>query len=228
MRKRLNDEDYVLKPSTSNSPSTTPSAQTPKRTAASIAAEVADRLAASTSSQLIMTSILSSIAAEEAKNAGLSAGSNSFPDAGLKPDNHSVKGPTHFVPPSSHQSYQAAVAPTQQTLQSQQTQAPASQPQYHHMLPTQPGPGPQYLQPAGGMLGPYSFGNFPTLSAPSHAPPPPHLVGSVVPLARPAPLTQQQPAVALTQQQLPMAPTFRPIQPPGPGGLFYSTLNPSQ
>ncbi|KAK4767603.1 hypothetical protein SAY86_015353 [Trapa natans] len=250
MRKQLNDEDYVLKSSTSNSPSTTPNAQTLKRTAAStsnspsttpnaqtlkrtaasIAAEVADRLAASTSSQLIMTSVLSSFAAEEAKNANLSTSTGSFPDSGSKPDNHSVAGPTQFVPPpSSHQSsYQPAV--TQQTLQPQQTQALASQ-YHHHVLPTQPpGPGAQYMQPPGGILAPYTFGNFPALSAPPLAPQPPtHLLASMVPLPRPAPLTLQPPAMPLTQQPLPMAPTFGPIQLPGAAGVYYtSTLNPSQ
>ncbi|OWM82246.1 regulation of nuclear pre-mRNA domain-containing protein 1B [Punica granatum] len=229
MRKRLNDEDYVLNPSISNSQSNEVNAQIPKRSTASIAAEVADKLTASTSSQLIMTSILSSMAAEEAKNAGLSRSSNSFPDPGPKPDNQPVSAPAQFVAtPSTHQSYQSVVGPPQQTLQTRQAQALASQPQYHHVIPTQPGPAPQYMQlPGGGMAGPYGFGNFPTMSAP-HALPSPHVHGSVVPLARTAPsLTQQQPAVPLTQQP-PIPLSFRPLPPSGPGGLYYSASNPSQ
>ncbi|KAK4800441.1 hypothetical protein SAY86_020928 [Trapa natans] len=53
---------------------------------------------------------------------------------------------------------------------------------------------------------------------------PTRLPASTVLLPHPTPLTLQQPAMPLTQQSLPMAPTFGPIQPPGPGGVYLESF----
>ena len=249
MRKRLEDEDYVSKPSNAT---TSPAGQTPKKSAAAIAAEVADRLAASSSSQLIMSSVLSTFAAEEAKNAGLtktSTSSNSFTsmpmssglESASKPEKSaSVSDPNVFVSaqprsaPPNH-SYQSVLVP-QPTLQNQ---APNSQAQYHMI--SNPA-SQQYLQPSGAVMAPYGYSSVPPLPPGPPPPPPPHMVSPVVPLTQqPLQLTQQQPmSLALqlppiTQQQAmllthqpPAAPSFRPLQPPGIvyyGHPHHSQLN---
>ncbi|KAH9718469.1 CID domain-containing protein [Citrus sinensis] len=231
MRKQLNDEDYVSKPSTTATLSTdmnAKGAQTPKRTAAAIAAEVADKLTASTSSQMIMHSVLSTFAAEEAKNAGLvkaSTASNSFApipansvtESIPKPEKQTaVSDPNMFLPAQSlstppNQSYQTVLVP-QPTMQNQ---APSTQPQYH-MLPNPSSQ--QYLQPSGGIMTPYGYGSIPPMPA---GPPPPHMVSPMVPLTQqqqlplaqqPAPSNQQ---LTMLTQQPPGPPSFRPLQPPG-------------
>lgn len=235
MRKRLNDEDYVSKPSTTATLSAdmnAKGAQTPKRTAAAIAAEVADKLTASTSSQMIMHSVLSTFAAQEAKNAGLvkaSTASNSFPpipansvtESIPKPEKQTaVSDPNMFLPAQSlstppNQSYQTVLVP-QPTMQNQ---ARSTQPQYH-MLPNSSSQ--QYLQPSGGIMTPYGYGSIPPMPA---GPPPPHMVSPMVPLTQqqqlplaqqPAPSNQQ---LTMLTQQPPGPPSFRPLQPPGM--VFY-------
>ncbi|BBH05649.1 ENTH/VHS family protein [Prunus dulcis] len=230
MRKRLNDEDYVFKPSNATSPPTdgnSKGGQTPRKSAAAIAALVADKLAASSSSQLIMTSVLSTFAAEEAKNAGLtkpSTSSNSFTsmpkssgtDSMAKPErsitvsdaNVFISAQPPAVPPN--HSYQSALVPQPQN------QAATSQGQFH-MLPNPPSQ--QYLQPAGGVMSSYGYGSIPPLPL-GPPPPPPHMVSPMVPLTQ-QPLQMNQQAVQITQQQpipltqQPPAPSFRPLQPPG-------------
>lgn len=237
MRKRLEDEDYVSKPSnatTSPADANAAAGQTPKKSAAAIAAEVADRLAASSSSQFIMSSVLSTFAAEEAKNAGLtkaSTSSNSFTsmptssgmDLASKPEKStSVSDPNIFMSaqplsaPPNH-SYQSVLL-SQPALQNQ---APNSQAQYHML--SNPA-SQQYLQPSGGVMAPYGYSSIPPLPPGPPPPPPPHMVSPIVPLAQqqamslapqppPLPITQQQ-AMLLTQQP-PAAPSFRPLQAPG-------------
>ncbi|PON54200.1 RNA polymerase II-binding domain containing protein [Trema orientale] len=255
MRKRLEDEDYVSKPSnttTSPADATAAAGQTPKKSAAAIAAEVADRLAASSSSQLIMSSVLSTFAAEEAKNAGLtkaSTSSSSFTsnptssglDSASKPEKSaSVSDPNVFMSAQPHtappnHSYQSILVP-QPTLQNQ---APNSQAQYHML--SNPA-SQQYLQPSGGVMAPYGYNGIPPLPPGPPPPPPPHMVSPMVPLTQqplqltpqqpmslapqPPPITQQQ-AMLLTQQP-PAAPSFRPLQPPGIvyyGHPHHSQLN---
>lgn len=240
MRMRLNDENYIAKPShnTTQSADLDKSAQTPKRTAAAIAAEVADKLTASSSSQMIMHSVLSTFAAEEAKNAGLVKASttNSFSSMPVNPiadsvskteNSVSVADPNMFFPPSNH-SYQTLMVP-QTTMQNQ---APASQAQYQ-MLPNPQSQ--QYMQASGTMMPPFGFGSIRPL--PAGLPPPPHMVSPMVPLQ----ITQPQQPIQMTQQQqipmgqqptplpqqLPMLPqhppappSFRPLQPPGM--VYYS------
>ncbi|KAJ4848172.1 hypothetical protein Tsubulata_018645 [Turnera subulata] len=240
MRKRLNGEN-ATKASTTLVPSVDQNArvgQTPQRTAAAIAAEVADKLAASSSSQMIMHSVLSTFAAEEAKSAGLAKGStpsnplasvpiNSIADSSSNSDKSlPISDPNVFVStqplaaPPNH-SYQSVLLP-QPTIQNQ---ASTSQGQYH-MLPNPSAQ--QFLQPSGGIMTPYAYGNISPM--PPGAPPPlPYVVSPMVPLAQQPsqitqaqtlPLSQQQAALTQQQpmpltQQPPGAPGFRPLQPPG-------------
>ncbi|GAV86082.1 CTD_bind domain-containing protein [Cephalotus follicularis] len=207
MRKRLNGEDCATKPSTTTTPyvdANTKAGETPKRTAAAIAAEVADKLTASSSSQMIMHSVLSTFAAEAAKNAGLkkaSASSNSFTPMPTNSVINSVSAQP-LTAPSNH-TYQTILVP-QQALQNQ---VPTSQAQYH-ILPNLPSQ--QYLQPSGGLMTPYGYGSISPLTA--VPPPPPHMVSPM------GPLTQQP--LQITQQQPPVPPSFRPLQPPGL--VYYS------
>ncbi|KAF3440425.1 hypothetical protein FNV43_RR18709 [Rhamnella rubrinervis] len=166
MRKRLDDEEYVIKPSTASTPpidANVKAGQTPKKSAAAIAAEVAEKLAASSSSQLIMSSVLSTFAAEEAKSAGLtkaftsvamSLGMDSMSKSEKSPQ---VSDPNVFMsgqlltapaplpppPPPQNHPYQSVLS-SQTTVQNQ---APNTQAQYHLLSnPTSQ----QYLQPSGG------------------------------------------------------------------------------
>ncbi|KAF3440426.1 hypothetical protein FNV43_RR18710 [Rhamnella rubrinervis] len=237
MRKRLDDEDYVTRPSTvtiSPVDANVKAGQTPKKSAAAIAAEVADKLTASSSSQLIMSSVLSTFAAEEAKNAGLTKACTSSMSLGMdsvsKSDKSlSVSDPNVFMsaqtpPPPANHSYQPVLVP-QPTIQNQ---APTSQAQYHIVSnPTSQ----QYLQPSGGVNAPYGYGSIPTLP-PGLPQPPPHMVSPMAPMGlQPLQPTQQQPMSLAQQpssltQQRPAAPSFRPLQPPGM--VYYGNLHPSQ
>jgi regulator of Ty1 transposition protein 103 len=221
MRKRLDDEDYVSKPSTASTPPVD-AGQTPKKSAAAIAAEVADKLAASSSSQLIMTSVLSTFAAQEAKNAGLvkvSPPSNSHDSMG-KPeksmpvaDPNAYMSPQPFTAPPNH-SYQSVLVPQS----AMQNQVATSQAQYHII----PNPSSQqYLQAPGGIMAPYGYNSMGPLP-PGPPPPPPHMVSPMVPLT--LQVTQQQ-TIPLTQQP-PAPPSFRPLQPPGM--VFYGNPHHSQ
>ncbi|XP_030498494.1 uncharacterized protein LOC115714094 [Cannabis sativa] len=253
MRKRLEDEDYVSKPSNatpSPADASAASGQTRKKSAAAIAAEVADKLAASSSSQLIMSSVLSTFAAEEAKKANLTKAStpsraftsgptSSSVDSASKLEKPvSVSDPNMYVsaqpltaPPPNH-SYQSVLVP-QSTMQNQ---ASNSQGQYH--MVANPG-SQQYMQPSGGVMVPYGYNNIPPLPPGPPPPPPPHMVSPMVPLnqqplqmtqqqqmamAQAPPITQQQ-AMLLTQQP-PSTPSFRPLQPPGI--LYYGHPHHSQ
>ncbi|KAF3440174.1 hypothetical protein FNV43_RR18453 [Rhamnella rubrinervis] len=215
MRKRLDDEEYVIKPSTASTPpidANVKAGQTPKKSAAAIAAEVAEKLAASSSSQLIMSSVLSTFAAEEAKSAGLTKAFTS--DSCLR---HQPLPPP---PPPQNHPYQSVLS-SQTTVQNQ---APNTQAQYHLLSnPTSQ----QYLQPSGGVMTPYGYGSVPTLP-PGPPQPPPHMVNTMVPLAQ---QTQQQPMSLAQQsasitQQSPGAPSLRPLQPPGM--VYYGNLHASQ
>ncbi|XP_024023628.1 regulation of nuclear pre-mRNA domain-containing protein 1A [Morus notabilis] len=223
MRKRLEDEGYVSKSSsnatTSPADANATPGQAPKKSAAVIAAEVADRLAASSSSQLIMSSVLSTFAAEEAKNAGLTKTS-----ASLSMDSDSIPEKSVSVSdPNVFMSTQSLTAPPSHIYHSvlvpqpaMQNQAPHSQAQYHMLS----NPVSQtYMQPGGGVMPPYGYSSIPPLPLP---PPLPHMVSPMVPLAQQQPLTlaQQLPPIAQQQtmpltQQPPIAPSFRPLQPPG-------------
>ncbi|KAL6225255.1 hypothetical protein ACLB2K_004106 [Fragaria x ananassa] len=234
MRKRLNDEDYIFNPSSADANSK--GGQTPKKSAAAIAALVADKLAASSSSQLIMTSVLSTFAAEEAKTAGLtkpSTSSNSFPSTPKSSGTDSMSKPERSMPvsdpivfmstqppavPPNH-SYQSAMVPQQQN------HVPTSQAQFHML---QNPASQQYLQPSGGVMGQYVYGNIPPLPL-GAPPPPPHMVIPMVPLSQQPLQMNQQPSPVTQQQQIPLIqqpPTFRPLQPPGM--VYYSLPHHSQ
>ncbi|KAI3911542.1 hypothetical protein MKW92_052411 [Papaver armeniacum] len=194
MRKRLNNETDASSSADANSKS---------KTAASIAALVADKLTASTSSRQIMTSVLSSFAAQEAKGVGSVTTTSS--SNGTKPVMDSnvyitAQPPTAPTTPS----YQTVVMHQPSPIQNQ---ASTSQPLYHIMT-TQPSQ-QQYLQPPSGIMTgvTYSYGNLqPQQAPPQQAPPQPgppqqqHMMNLAV-----APYTQQQP---------PVPPSFRPLQPP--------------
>ncbi|KAL9377924.1 hypothetical protein Peur_029259 [Populus x canadensis] len=229
MRRRLNGEEYVSKASTATTVSVDSNAkagQTPKRTAADIAAEVAEKLAASSSSQMIMHSVLSSFAAEEAKNAQLTKAYDSL----SKPENSlPVSDPNVFMPaqplaaPTTH-SYQSVLLPQP----SMQNQTPSAQAQFH-MLPNQSSQ--QYLQPAGGIMTPYAYGNISPLPPgppPPPPPPPPYMVSPMVSMAQQPSQIPQQQQLPLAQQQAtinqqqpmslnqqPQGPNFRPLRPHG-------------
>jgi regulator of Ty1 transposition protein 103 len=202
--------------------------QAPKRTAAAIAAEVAEKLAASSSSQMIMHAVLSTFAAEEAKNAQLTKAptlSNSYASMPIqslsKPENSlPVSDSNVFMPaqplaaPTTH-SYQPVLLP-QPTMPNQ---TPTTQAQFNPSSQ-------QYLQPAGGIMTPYAYGNTSPLP-PGPPPPPPYQASSMVPMAhQPSQMPQQQPLSlaqqrAIINQQQPMSLTqqtlganFRPHQPP--------------
>ncbi|KAL9356581.1 hypothetical protein Peur_049834 [Populus x canadensis] len=202
--------------------------QAPKRTAAAIAAEVAEKLAASSSSQMIMHAVLSTFAAEEAKNAQLTKAptpSNSYASMPIqslsKPENSlPVSDSNVFMPaqplaaPTTH-SYQPVLLP-QPTMPNQ---TPTTQAQFNPSSQ-------QYLQPAGGIMTPYAYGNTSPLP-PGPPPPPPYQASSMVPTAhQPSQMPQQQPLSlaqqrAIMNQQQPMSLTqqtlganFRPHQPP--------------
>jgi len=202
--------------------------QAPKRTAAAIAAEVAEKLAASSSSQMIMHAVLSTFAAEEAKNAQLTKPptlSNSYASMPIqslsKPENSlPVSDSNVFMPaqplaaPTTH-SYQPVLLPQPPMP----TQTPTTQAQFNPSSQ-------QYLQPAGGIMTPYAYGNTSPLP-PGPPPPPPYQASSMVPMAhQPSQMPQQQPLSlaqqrAIINQQQPMSLTqqtlganFRPHQPP--------------
>ncbi|KAG2716541.1 hypothetical protein I3760_03G131800 [Carya illinoinensis] len=232
MRKRVDDEDYISKPSTATTTTdaNTKAEQTPRKSAAAIAAEVADKLAASSSSQLIMTSVLSTFAAEEAKNAGLtqvSAPSNSLTSMPNSSGSESMAKPEKSMPvsdPKAFMSAQPFTVPPNHSYQSvlvpqsaMQNHAPTSQAQYH-MLPN---PSQQYLQPSGGIMAPYGYNSLVPLP-PGPPPPPPHMVSPMVPMT--LQVTQQQ-TIPLTQQP-PAPPSFRPLQPPGM--VYYGNPRHSQ
>ncbi|KAF5747382.1 regulation of nuclear pre-mRNA domain-containing protein 1B-like [Tripterygium wilfordii] len=223
MRGRLNDEDWVSKPSSlASSPVdiNMKAGETPGRTAASIAAEVADKLTASSSSQMIMHSVLSTFAAQEAKNAGLtkaSTASNSATSTSISSASDSasrsenslpVSDPNVFLPgshtgPSNHP-YQSVFP--QPTLQNQTS---AQQAQYH-ILSTPPSQ--QYMQPSAGLMPPFGYTSIPHL--PPGPPPPPHMVSTMRPLTLQQPLSLAQQPNPLFHQP-PGPPSFRPLQPPG-------------
>lgn len=216
MRKRLNDEDYIAKPSatTSANDSDTKSGQA-ARNAAMIAAQVADKLTASSSSQMIMHSVLSTFAAQEAKNAGLSkssANSNSVADSISKSERPMAAQPQSLSLPVNH-SYQSVMMP--QTAM--QNQATTSQAQYQIIPP----PSQQYLQPTMGMMAYGSYGSIPPFP-PGPPQPPPHMVSPMVPLQ----ISQQQ-QMSLSQPPPAPPPSFRPLQMPGMVyyGLESSLLN---
>ncbi|KAJ7945361.1 Regulation of nuclear pre-mRNA domain-containing protein 1B [Quillaja saponaria] len=223
IRKRLSDDDFVLKASTATSLANGKSEQTTRKSAAAIAA-LADKLTASSSSQFIMSSVLSTFAAEEAKSAGMtksSSDSTSQPDKSMPVSDLNAFMPSQQLITTPSHSYPSILVP-QPTMQNH---APASQAQYHIL----PNPSTQqYMQPNGGVVSPYGFGNIPPLP-PGPPPPPPHMVNTMVPLTQqqlqitqqhpiqlaqqPAPITQHQP-IPITQQ-VPAPPSFRPLQPPG-------------
>ncbi|KAK6924130.1 CID domain [Dillenia turbinata] len=242
MQKWLNDENYVASVNSTATPQEDANAergQAPKKSAAAIAAEVADKLAASTSSQYIMTSVLSTFAAEEAKNAALTKSGTTLSNFSSIPNNFAndkmskaekpvqVSDPNSFlpapplpVPPSNP--YQTVLLP-QPTIQNP---ASTAQTQYH-VLPNPPSQ--QFVQPSG-VLSPYGYGGVPPLPpGPPPPPPPAHMMSPMMPLQmnqpqpvqltsavqmpqQPMQITQQQP-IPLVQQP-PVAPSFRPLQPP--------------
>lgn len=234
MQKRLDDENYISKPSTeTTSPvdGNTKAEQPSKKSAAAIAAEVADKLAASSSSQLIMTSVLSTFAAEEAKNAGLakvSTPSNTLTSMPMSSGTDSMVKPEKSMPVSDPNVFMSAQPFTaqpnhsyQSVLVSQSTMqnhVPTTQNQYHIL----PNPSSQqYLQPSGGIMNPYGYNSIAPLP-PGPPPPPPHLVSPMVPLT----LQVTQPQTIPLSQQLPAPPSFRPLQPPGM--VYYGNPHHSQ
>ena len=174
--------------------------------------------------------------AEDAKNTGLTKtnnGLNSFAPKPMSSSNSILKpealaigsDPNVFMsmqphPAPTNHSYQSVMVP-QPTIQSQ---AHNSQAQYQ-MFPN--APSQQYLQLSNGVLTPYGYGSLPS-STPMPPPPMPHMVSPVVPLTQqmlqqPSPMIQTQ-QVPFTQQ--PLAPSFRPLQPPGM--VYYGHPPPSQ
>ncbi|KAL3020921.1 hypothetical protein AAZX31_05G169900 [Glycine max] len=215
MRKRLDDEDSSYKASTSTTSVTdvnTKSEAATKKSAAAIAAEVADKLTASTSSQLIMTSVLSTFAAEEAKSACLTSETMSKPEKSIPISDPNVFMTSQQLIATPNHSYPSVLVP-QPTLQNP---AAASQGQYQMLCNSS---SQHYLQSTGGVISSYGYGSIAPLPL---GPPPPHMVGPMVPLTHqtmqitqqlPTPIGQHQP-IKMTQQA-PAPPNFRPLQLPG-------------
>ncbi|KAG5029720.1 hypothetical protein JHK87_013234 [Glycine soja] len=215
MRKRLDDEDSSYKASTSTTSVTdvnTKSEAATKKSAAAIAAEVADKLTASTSSQLIMTSVLSTFAAEEAKSACLTSETMSKPEKSIPISDPNVFMTSQQLIATPNHSYPSVLVP-QPTLQNP---AAASQGQYQMLCNSS---SQHYLQSTGGVISSYGYGSIAPLPL---GPPPPHMVGPMVPLThqtmqitqqQPTPIGQHQP-IKMTQQA-PAPPNFRPLQLPG-------------
>ncbi|KAJ7956875.1 Regulation of nuclear pre-mRNA domain-containing protein 1B [Quillaja saponaria] len=157
MRKRLGDEDFVMRVSTASSLAMGANGipeQTTKKSTAAIAA-LADKLTASSSSQLIMSSVLSTFAAEEAKNAGLTKASSdttltSQPDKFMPVSDSNVLMPSQQRIATPSHSYPSILVP-QPTMQNQIL---VSHGQYH-MLPNPSSN--QYMQPTGGWISPICF-----------------------------------------------------------------------
>ncbi|RYR18851.1 hypothetical protein Ahy_B03g063459 isoform A [Arachis hypogaea] len=215
MRKRLDNEDILYKASTAMTSVTNANVKleaATKRSAAAIAAEVADKLAASSSSQLIMSSVLSSFAAEEAKNAGL-ASESTPPEKSIPTSDRNVFMTSQQLLATQTQSYPSVVVPQPTTL----NPATASQGQYQMI---QNPPSQQYLQSTVGIVAPpYAYGSVPPLPP---GPPPPHMMGSMVPMSHQTLQISQQPPAPITQhlpvhmpQQAPAPHGFQPLQPPG-------------
>lgn len=204
MRKRLDDENYVAesKPSITTPPSGS------KKSASDIAAEVADRLAASTSSQYIMSAVLSTFAKEEGLSKTTTA-TSSFSA------NNSVSK-AELIPPQTHNS------PYQTVLMPQPTLIPNSQPQYQTIPNAH---SQQYLQPSGGIVTSYAYGNANAPPLPAGAPPPgppSYMMSPMVPLSHPPMQPPQQPPP-------PTLPSFRPLPPLQPSGMvFYAHPHNSQ
>ncbi|MED6148377.1 hypothetical protein PIB30_052685 [Stylosanthes scabra] len=217
MRKRLDNEDFLYQASTATTSVANANAKSEaatKRSTAAIAAEVADKLAASSSSQLIMSSVLSSFAAEEAKSAGLASESTPNPDKSIPTSDRNVFMSSQQLLTTPIQSYPSVVVP-QPTLQNP---ASASQGQYQMIQNT---PSQQYLQATVGVVPPpYGYGSIPPLPP---GPPPPHMMGSIVPMSHQTLQISQQPPAPITQhlpvhnmpQQAPAPHGFQPLQPPG-------------
>ncbi|CAL0329958.1 unnamed protein product [Lupinus luteus] len=219
MRERLDNEDssYKLLTATTSIPeANTKSEAVTKKSAAAIAAEVADKLAASSSSQLIMSSVLSTFAAEEAKNAGLTSESMSKHEKSITMSDPNIFMSTQQMMATPNHSYPSVIP--QQTMQNSAAAAAASQGQYHMLYNPS---SQQYLQSTtGGIITPYGYGNIPPLPP---GPPPPHMVGPILPQShqtlqitqqQPQPSSQQHLPIQMTQQG-PAPPSFRPLQPPG-------------
>ncbi|CAH2073313.1 unnamed protein product [Thlaspi arvense] len=165
MQKRLNDEDYASKPTTTTetSDNNANSGQASKMTPASIAA----MLTASTSSHMIMQSVLSSFAAEATKTSGLSKSESAVP----------VSDTSAFVPSYSNS----------------QNQTLTTQGQYHVIPNPAAAPQPQFLKPPV-MNNPYGFGNIPLMppGLPPPPPPPQHMIGNQQPQIPQTNTAQQQ------------------------------------
>ncbi|XP_061337434.1 uncharacterized protein LOC133284442 isoform X2 [Gastrolobium bilobum] len=208
MRERLDNEDSSQKASTATTSATdanAKSAAATKKSAATIAAEVADKLAASSSSQLIMASVLSTFAAEEAKNAGQTSESTSKHEMSMpSSDPHIFMSSQQLIAAPNH-SYPSVLV-TQQTMQN--AAVPSSQGQYHMLCNPS---SQQYVQSTGGAISPYGYGSIPSLPP---VPPPPHVVGTMVPLTYQTLQTTQHQAIPITQQA-PAPLNFQPLQPPG-------------
>lgn len=235
MRKQLEeDRVFSIKPSIPSSFANAKPEHMTKKSAAAIAAEVADKLTASSSSKDIMISALSSLAAEEAKNVALMnslASSTPFSmafNSSLTPN--SISDPNFPAQPNPENSPYQSLVP-QASIQGQISLAPAL---YHSTLNP---PSFQYLQPPGGNMISYEYGNLPPLPP---LPPPPvlpsYMVSPMVSLnqnqmqmaqqqthsgLQPSTLSMQQPMPL--PQQLHVPPNFRPLAPgQSPGVLYYT------
>lgn len=201
MRKRLNDENYVTdsKPPTATSP---PPAATSTPGSKKSAANIAAEVADRLAASTSSQYIMSSVL-------------SSF--AAELTNNNSVSQPEPppptadqnlFMPPqlAANTPYQAVIIP--------------SQPQYH----TQ-----QYLQPSGGIVTSYAYGNVAVPPLPGgppppqpQPPPPSYMMSPMVSLShQPMQMTHQQPSPA--PQQPPAPASFRP-----PGMVFYGHSHQSQ
>ncbi|PIN14487.1 Regulator of nuclear mRNA [Handroanthus impetiginosus] len=238
MRKRLDDESHVSesKPLTPATDADSKQDQKTKKSAAAIAAEVADKLAASSSSQYIMTSVLSTFAAEEAKNAGLTTSATSSTTSLSSSFNSSISSSEKLTPVSDPNVFMPNPSNPYRSVVRPQPSIPGQISNHYHPI-TNPPP-LQYMQPSGGITGPYDYTSLPPLQPPGpHPPAPPsYMVSTMVPLLQqPLPMGHHQPSTLTHQQpmplsqQMPAPASFRPVVPmQGPGMVYYTNPYQSQ
>lgn len=162
------------------------------------AAAIADKLAASTSSLQMMSSVLSSFAASEAKNAGLMTSAN---------NSNSFQG---LENPKTVSSVNAAPSSATQAIPQQPQMVLVPHQPVHVVAPQTPfqlvPPSQQYVQPSVTRM-PFGYSVPPPQF---QSPPPPQYTV-------PGPTLTPQQTMPLTQQLTPLqpvAPSYRPLQPP--------------
>ncbi|CAA3023373.1 Hypothetical predicted protein [Olea europaea subsp. europaea] len=229
MRKHLN-EDHITdsKAFIASADTNTKPAQRTEKAAAVVAAELADKLATSRSSQYIFTSILSEYAAAEAKNAGLVKSSSpltSFSSVSNAPmlrpvSDQNVSMPAQQPNPPQNNPFQSHMVP-RPSIKGQISYSPY----LCQSLPKPPSQ--QYLQPPGGIVASYDYGNFLPLPPRPPPPPPPSLTAPEPPPPPPLPFYMLSPTVPFAQQPPGMTPQKPLLMGHQPSTLSHQQTGPA-